>query len=121
MTRTAEAEAAAILNKINETETRNALMVFVDRFDDIQFAELEEEDGIETSIRLHSEAGNSRPYFEVCTLINGQLTDSTADEILLLPWTLDDITQAVASAREERERFYAERAEIFGASAYPRA
>lgn len=115
-----EAEAVAVLQRIDDTETGNALMVFVDRHDDLQFIE-GNQDNDETVIRLHNEAAHSRPYFEVCTLINGELTDSTATEILLRPWVLDDIMQAIAAARQERERFYTERAEVYGAAAYPRA
>jgi hypothetical protein len=111
-----ETEAAKLLQTIEEAEAGTAVMFFINRDDILDYVETDEAD--EPMRRLQEQTG-ARPHFQVCTLINGQLTDSEANEIYR-PFIVSDITPAITAARQERERFYAERADIYGAAAYPR-
>ena len=59
-------------------------------------------------------AGHSRPYFEVCTVINGVIQDQAGDII-----STDDLPALLKNAEAERIRFYSEREQVYGESAWP--
>ena len=55
------------------------------------------------------------PSFEICCILDGNLITNDGD-----PATLNEVPALIASAAAERVRFYTEREEEYGESAWPR-
>ena len=99
-------------------ESKLPLLVFLDRNGEVDSATLNQDeldfDTDNISWRLHKEAGClSYPYFEICSVLDGVIW-SGGDEI-----TIDELPLAVKEAEAERERFYVEREQEYGASVWP--
>jgi hypothetical protein len=65
---------------------------------------------------LLEQAGDGKPYWEICSLDN--TGEMVADGDIISDWQLQT---ALDNAVAERTRFYAEREEAYGPSAWPRA
>ena len=66
------------------------------------------------AFRLDEAMTRFSPSFQICTAINGVLTNRGGD-----PISIDDLPNAIKDAEEERIRFYTEKEEDFGPSAWP--
>ncbi len=101
-------------------DMKEPAMLFINRQGDIDSVSLRpgqhdsDDDGRDIVMELLEHAGCSRPYFQICTVIDGVIQDQEGDVI-----TIDDLQAAVRSAEQERIRFYSEREEIYGESAWP--
>ena len=98
-------------------ETKQPLMLFVDRYGDIDGVTLRhgqfdnENHAFEELLEI---AGHSGPYFQICTVINGVIQDQAGDLI-----STDDLPALLKNAEAERIRFYSEREQVYGESAWP--
>ena len=98
-------------------ETKEPLMLFVDRHGGVDGVSLRHgQFDNETDVfqRLLEMANHAGPYFEICTVINGVIQDQAGDMI-----STDDLPALLKNAEAERVRFYSEREQVYGASAWP--
>jgi hypothetical protein len=75
--------------------------------------ESDESDVIDLGLEM-SGSKMSGPSFPVCIAIRGRLVSDDGD-----PMSIADLGRAIKAAEAERIRFYTERAEAFGPSAWP--
>jgi len=93
---------------------KTPLAVFFDRYGEQVTVGLVPSDPESDAFRLIEEMGLFSPSFQICTAIDGDLTNCDGG-----PISIEDLPKAIKTAEDERTRFYTEREETFGASAWP--
>lgn len=109
---------AAVQNAI---QTKTTTMFFVDRHGEIDQVTVTGRSAQEDEWPLHLIARISTPYFEICTVGpdgNGKI--KLFEGVISRDISVNDLLEAEQAAQAERVRFYSERAEQYGDSAWPK-
>ena len=108
-------ERIAVQQEVEKAKSEGTLIeVVLNRQGGLQVITIQPSKSREDDIRqLTEEVAQQGVTFEVCTLIDGQLT-RLGDRIALF-----DLGTAIEEAKAERIRFYTEREEVYGESAWP--
>lgn len=118
MNKTLEIAVVEVKRVLETTDGSQSLLVFLDREGDINHVSETTFDD-DTWIRLREEARavSGGPFFEILSYSPNGLFTHDGQNI----FSDDDeaLSEAIKQADEERTRFYKEKAEEFGPSAYP--
>ena len=87
-------------------------LLFLNSHGDVDFVTTESTDDVHVS--LVEKAGFGRPWFGICTLIDGVILDNDGNEI-----AATQLNGALEEAKAERVRFYQEHAVEYGETAWP--
>lgn len=108
-----DANARKLLEKA--ITQRTPLVLFIDRYGEQVTVGLAPSDPESDAFRLIEELSQFSPSFQICTAIDGFLTNWDG-----CPISIEDLPEAIRAAEDERTRFYTEREKQFGARAWPR-
>ena len=111
------AEQTAEKKVLTAIRNKNNLILFLNRHgEQTSFEVAPTKDPESDAIRLEEAMlAYSSPSFQICTIIDGFITDWYGDEI-----SVEDLSETIKSAEEERNCFYTEKERIFGTTAWPR-
>ena len=107
-----EINAKELLEKAIANKTPLAL--FLDKYGEQVTVGLVPHDPDSDAFRLIEEMGLFSPSFQICTAIDGMITNGDG-----YPISIGDLPKAIKAAEDERNRFYTEKEKQFGASAWP--
>ncbi len=107
-----EIYAKKLLEKAIANKTPLAL--FLDKYGEQVTVGLAPRNPESDAFRLIEEMGLFSPSFQICTAIDGFLTNCDG-----YPISIEDLPKAIKAADDERNRFYTEKEKQFGASAWP--
>lgn len=93
---------------------RTPLILFIDKYGEQVAVGLAPSDPESDAFRLIDELSLFSPSFQICTTIDGFLTNWDGD-----PISIEDLPKAIKAAEDERNRFYTEKEKQFGARAWP--
>lgn len=93
---------------------RTPLALFLDKYGKQVTVGLAPSDPESDAFRLIEELSLFSPSFQICTAIDGYLTNWDG-----FPISIEDLPKAIWAAEDERNRFYTEKEKQFGASAWP--
>ena len=93
-----------------------AVLLFVDRRGDVDAVGVRDGVGDQDSVffELAENAQSQGTYFPICTVVNGVIQDNSGDIV-----DIDELPGALKDAEAERVRFYSEREQEYGESAWP--
>lgn len=93
---------------------KTPLALFLNKYGEQITVGLAPSDPESDAFRLIEEMGLFSPSFQICTAIDGFLTNWDGD-----PISIEDLPKAIKAAEDERNRFYTEKEKQFGARAWP--
>src|ERR1039458_2044542 len=93
---------------------RTPLVLFLDKYGEQVTVGLAPHDPESDAFRLIEQMSLFSPSFQICSSIDGFLTDRDG-----YPISIEDLPNAIKAAEDERTRFYTEKEKQFGARAWP--
>ena len=99
-----------------EADTKCAHLIFLDRLGYVDYVSYMDEVDEFPTVELLERAG--KPHFEICS-VRPSTGECFVGDNWITDMTDEILSEAVAAADAERTRFYTERAEVYGESAYP--
>jgi|HubBroStandDraft_5_1064220.scaffolds.fasta_scaffold31968_4 hypothetical protein len=92
-------------------------LFFINKQGDEDSISLRREDADDEEVFVHVSEQAPTPNFQICTVVKERVLDSNGE--LLDVNDEPALAEAIQNAEDERIRFYSERAEVFGETAWP--